>query len=471
MRRAAFNVPVGYYQNASRRQRRPARLRLEALEERVVPSLFGAAIIAPVASTEFGTGPGLLPGFVSGHFQSNGRDQLAVVNLAATGANELVLMDVLNGNFETVSSAPTQLTVLVAAADFNGDGKLDLMGETPSGLVTLLGNGDGTFKAPINLGDVPSGNGPIALGDFTGDGKIDLATQAPVFQEGVSVFAGNGDGSFQPARISLTKFNFGPNSVKAADFNNDGKLDLVGVSFTGNLVVLLGNGDGTFTPSFNTTAGIEPSDVEAGDLNGDGKLDLVLTNNFANSISVLYGNGDGTFGLQQVISIGLNQLPWASVLGDFNGDGKLDIAISTNHGPPTVGQVTVLLGNGNGTFAPPQVFPSGFFSRHIAAGDFTGNGRLDLAVFDNPQGGSDGQDVQIAVLPNTSVSPAKPLTANQVYVQFLYLDLLHRLPDPSGFAFFSGLLDNGVARRRSSWKSSSPPNTAPTRSRRSMPRC
>jgi hypothetical protein len=451
MRRAVFNIRKTPDKNAARR--RCALLRLESLEERVVLSLFGAPIFLPLRNSAF----------ISGDFLGNGRDQLAMVNLTQSGPNELVLMDVVNGNAEVLSSEPTDLFGLVAAADLNGDSKLDLLGEGANGILeTLLGNGDGTFKAPFDS-FAPGVTGPsflnflgttgalVTVGDFNGDGKLDLASisqsQGADFlpEIGVSSFLGNGDGTFQAPRTSTivdTFFLGQPSALNAGDFNRDGKLDLVFTTFEGSVVVLQGQGDGTFSqPSFTTGSGPDPNDVQIGDLNRDGKLDLVVSNNIGNTVGVFLGNGDGTFGPGQFLPLDQADIthPWGSVIGDFNGDGKLDIAVSSNTpmGGTLLAQVTVFPGNGDGTFGPGQAFSTGSASQEIREGDFTGSGRLDLAVFCS-QG--------IAVLPNTSgviVTPPKP---SQVYVVSLYLDLLHRQPDAGGLAFFSGQVDQGISR-------------------------
>jgi FG-GAP-like repeat len=170
------------------------------------------------------------------------------------------------------------------------------------------------------------------------------------------------------------------------DFNGDGKLDLAvtGVGVTGTqgdeVAILLGNGDGTFTAASNSTfaTGKAPQAIAAADLNGDGKLDLAITNYEDASVTILLGNGDGTFTPASGSPITVGNSPDAIAVGDLNGDGKLDLAIA-NYGGNTL---TILLGNGDGTFtsASGSPFPVGVGPSSIAVGDFNGSGRLGLAI-------------------------------------------------------------------------------------------
>ena len=138
---------------------------------------------------------------------------------------------------------------------------------------------------------------------------------------------------------------------------------------------LLGKGDGTFTAAPSPATGKSPNGIVVGDFNGDGKLDLAVANEGSNSLTILLGNGDGTF--RAAASPATGATPFGLVAGDFNGDGKLDLAV-TNQGSKTV---TILLGNGDGTFTPASASPAtGSVPMDIVAGDWNGDGKLDLAV-------------------------------------------------------------------------------------------
>ena len=228
----------------------------------------------------------------------------------------------------------------------------------------------------------PVGTAPraVAFGDFNGDGKVDLAVAnsgIPASDDGnVSILLGNGDGTFQAANNVAVGKN--PFSIAVGDFNGDNRLDVVIANNNSNTVsVLLGNGDGTFQThvDYATATGTGPNSVAVGDFNGDQRLDLAVTAPF-NVVSVLLGNGDGTF--QAHVDYAMGSDSRAVVVADFNGDGKLDLALA---GRFSGGIVGILEGNGDGTFRPPVGYdPAGGLAMFFAVGDFNGDGKLDLVL-------------------------------------------------------------------------------------------
>jgi hypothetical protein len=316
-----------------------------------------------------------------GDFNGDGKADLAVAN--GSSGTVTVLLGNGDGTFTAAAGSPITVgsrPVSVAVGDFNGDGKADLAvaNYVDNTVTVLLGNGDGTFTAagsPIVVGNGPES---VVVGDFNGDGKADLAV-ANNGDNTVTVLLGNGDGTFTAAGSPIVVGN-GATSVAVGDFNGDGKADLAVANYVDNTVtVLLGNGDGTFTPAAGSpiVVGNGPGSVVVGDFNGDSKSDLAVANNGDNTVTVLLGNGDGTFtaaGSPIVVGNGATSV----AVGDFNGDGKADLAVA-NYGS---GTLTVLLGNGDGTFAAAAGSPItvGNNASAVAAGDFNGDGKADLAV-------------------------------------------------------------------------------------------
>jgi hypothetical protein len=379
-------------------------------------------------------------------------------------------------------------SVAAVASDFNGDSYTDLavanFGDpavSDNGNISiLLGNGDGTFRSASNFVAVKNCNDLLAE-DFDRDGKIDLAIVRPgdpaVNDNGdITIFIGNGDGTFRKGEILTTSTNFisvvaadfnldqspdlaisqtdnsvsvlmgkgdgffqapvvyatptgslGGKPLKVVDFNQDGIKDLAALSRGGD--ILLGNGDGTFRPGPSVPLQLFTSFDLTGDFNGDGKLDLLATycSLFGHGCSeqLLLGNGDGTFtGLS-----GLDVLvPGASIPADFNGDGILDLAGTTTQNGNVV--AVVFLGNGDGSFQAAATFPASSSLRIALADDLNGDKAPDLVMINS--------DNSIGVLLNTgidfsiSASPLSPssVTRGQSATSTVSLSLLNAFDNP-----------------------------------------
>lgn len=326
-----------------------------------------------------------------GDFTGAGKQDLAIGN--AGGFNDIVLLGNGDGTFTqapgspvTPAAPPWNASISesgpIALGDFNNSGHLGIIAanEQAISVSTLLGNGNGTFT-PSNAIVFPSANPDfLVAGDFNGDGYLDFAASNSF--GGVDILTGYGDGAFTELSDKAISV-YSPAAMTAGNFGS-GKLGLAiasdALNAPGAVVVLNGNGDGTFTQATGSpiTIGTNPSAIAAADFNGDGKLDLAITNAADNTVTILLGSGDGTFTPAPGSPISVGSSPGAIAVGDLLGNGKLDLVVA-NFGS---NNITIMLGNRDGTFtqAANSPFPVGKAPTAIALADFNGDGRLDIAV-------------------------------------------------------------------------------------------
>ena len=343
----------------------------------------------------------------AGDFNGDGKVDVVTANTNYLGSIS-VFMGAGDG---TLSQTPLTISVgqnpeCVQVADVNHDGKLDILVTEYSSddVGVLLGNGDGTFQAEITY---PTGNTPqyFVVADLNGDGILDLVVNNRN-DNNLSVLLGNGDGTFQPQTIVASGHSGG---MTVGDFNNDGVPDLI-VSVDDNvnapaqssISLFLGNGDGSFSANPLTIAlpaGILPSIPSVADLRKSGKLDVVFGDDRSATVYVLLGNNDGTFA--PLASYPTEDFAGSVSLADMNNDGILDL-VAPNTGPDYSGKgVSILYGVGDGTFGAFTQYglESGGGPAVAAVADFNGDGLMDIATAN-----ADSQST--AVLPQFLTTPA-----------------------------------------------------------------
>lgn len=299
----------------------------------------------------------------------------------------------------TAASAATTLTTVTstgAAGNYTLKGQvMALSSVAPTGNVSFSDQSNSNFAlgtSALDPATLTSGwqtrtpfvsaapNYGIIVGDLNGDGIPDIVT-SNYSGTTISVFVGNGDGTYQ-THADYTSLTY-PFGMAIGDLNGDGFPDLVlAYHYTGNnggkIGVFLGNGDGTLQPRVDyDNAGISEY-VALGDFNNDGKLDVVALNSSSSpaKVNIFLGNGDGT--LQALTAYNAVAYSYGLAVGDFNGDGNLDVAVANYNS--TNGSVSVLLGNGNGTLAAQTAYPTGSYSMNVRAVDLNNDGKLDLVV-------------------------------------------------------------------------------------------
>ena len=307
-------------------------------------------------------------------YDLNGDGHLDAVVDNLIGAQTLVFLGNGNGTFKPAVSYNTSYALLLA--DMDGDGHPDLVGEAYPGQVQILkGNPDGTFGSPLLVTTVPATAQLVASGDLNGDGIEDLTF---LTSAGVGVVLGTGNLTYGPivSTVAGTVATLFTNTGEIAngDFNRDGHPDLA-MGVNGGVLILSGNGDGTFISGDSYDVGHAVGTAAVTDLNGDQHPDIAVTVSAAYP-RILFGDGSGKFALatDQNQSYGSQDPSGSMVAGDFNGDSKRDLDILERTDTFPFGQPFVLFGGGNGTFGTPQAIDTG----PSLVADLNGDSRSDM---------------------------------------------------------------------------------------------
>lgn len=306
-----------------------------------------------------------------GDFNRDGKQDMAV---AVSGDQVLILLGNGDGTFAAPVVYSISLTTQLIAADVNADGYPDLIALAGGQFAVLLNNGNGTFAAPVYYG---SAQYNIAVGDFYRDGRVHVATSTG---NNILIYQNLGNGQFvQTANVSVPAA-----WVAVADLNGDGYADLAAAADSNGSYIVLNNGNGTFANPVNTSLGAYFF-VTAADVNGDGKPDLILSYGNNSVLSVLLNQGDATFGTPVTYTVPPTGLYGAALVGDLDGDGRPDLLV-----PNGVG-ITLMRNLGAGVFEQEDALLTGgsLYPAILATIDLKSDGHLSV-VTPNPVAGSDG---------------------------------------------------------------------------------
>jgi Flp pilus assembly secretin CpaC len=347
--------------------------------------------------TDFDTGKGPVSVAIA-DFNKDGHPDLAVAN--QTDGTISILLGIGDGAFgtQTVISIPAVTTTggtvnaspsAIATGDFNDDGNIDIAVTDMANdrVMILLGNGDGTFQAPVPYA---TGSNPVAIAaqDFDGDGEPDLA----VVNQGdgttastVSILLGNKVNGTQNGTFGAkTDYPVGisPSAITTAVFSTGGFTDLAVANKGSNTVSILpgfgtgGTQNGTFGAQTTFATGKGPAGIATADFNNDAHPDLAVTNQTDGTVSILLGNGNGTFLAQTAYTTGSG--PVGIIAATFAGVNP-DLAVADE----SADNADVLIGNGDGTFAAPIPLPTGNAPIALAGADLNGDGSIDLVTANN----------------------------------------------------------------------------------------
>jgi hypothetical protein len=341
------------------------------------------------AGREFNPGGGV-PGFITVYDVDGDKNLDVLVSTAGTGGGLRLMRGDGTGSLSTGERLFAGTNVnSVFAGDFDRDGFTDLAIARSVGLFLLYGDGKGGFKEPEQAElsiDPPSTPIMSVTGaDFDGDNYLDLVitnSTNRLGQGAVTLFRGREEGGFDfanPERFSVGPRNTLPRFVAATDLNGDGYPDLVvSNQVASNVVIFLWNpAEDRFnlTETISLGTGRQPNYIATGDFNKDGRMDIAVANFGTRSVSIFFGDGRGGFDTQTARTIPTGEEPYV-ISADFNEDGFLDLAVSNFN----TNNISIFYGNGRGEFSAPRNLAVGMGPRVLAAGDFNGDKLLDLVV-------------------------------------------------------------------------------------------
>ena len=335
----------------------------------------------------------------AGDFDKDGNLDLAV-NLSGFD-NFAVLKGDSQGNFTLKRHIPLDtLSKSVTSGDVNGDGNIDVVGITQWGynVKVYFGDGLGGFQLSNTMNGDGEPN-RIRLVDLNHDGKLDILANGP--EEGVLlIYLGLGGGAFSNSPEELEKYPNLVN-VNTGDFNNDSNVDIAVVYFLNglpggsHLQIFLGDGTGEFTVGQDVLINPQANNIRVDDLNKDGNLDLVLAGAGAENdagvfLSTYLGDGAGNFALKQALDLGTGSIKGEIALADFNGDGKNDVAFPLSSDGGERGDFStallIFLGDGTGNFTQTTTATVGKEPGSTWAADFNKDGKMDVACSNRTDG-------------------------------------------------------------------------------------
>ena len=349
----------------------------------------------------YSTGKNSQPIFIAiADFNNDQKADMTVVNNRSNSV--MLLLGYGNGSFANpvaYSTGPRSNPYSIGIGDFNNDNQLDIaianhennnikifnsQSTEKLGKANLFGTDNSFSSNGISLISTGPDSNPcsLATGDFNGDNQLDIAvTNCRSNNLGISL--GYGDGEFSLQTTYPTGTNSKPNAIVVNDLNNDGALDIAVCNLDAdNIGIFLGNGNGQFSnqKTFSTGVGSGPYSIASGDFDGDGRADIAVVNWNVSTLGIFLGYGNGEFSSQIVYSTGSNSHSFSLVIADFNKDNRQDIAVTTY----AANGIVIFLGYGNGSFASRLVLSTGdeFNPNAIAVADFNNDDRLDIVVSD-----------------------------------------------------------------------------------------